>query len=351
MKSIFRITVIVLLIALLAAVLFRKKQNILIESKSNKLELKEIPVEVTTLIKSSPQLKIKSTGIVESLEEIIVVSTVQGPVRSVEVFIGESVKQGDVIAVADDFYATKEYSIASDSYRQLQKEFVRSEELSKEAAVTGQQLEQLKIQLEGANIKQQTLQRRLEDTRIKAPVNGTINHVFVKKGSVLGNGSPVCEIVNPAGLKVTAHIPANNIELLDKNMPVQLSDNSDMLNSFTGTISGIGVKPDRTGLYPLSIQLPSNTTGIKPGMLLNAEIEISSPTRALLIPRNTIKSFDDKRGVFILEKNRAKFCIITTGKKYSEQIEVISGIEEGSMLITNGHQFLEDGDAVKVVKP
>ncbi|HMT30675.1 MAG TPA: hypothetical protein PKD91_15485 [Bacteroidia bacterium] len=65
MKSIFRITVIVLLIALLAAVLFRKKQNILIESKSNKLELKEIPVEVTTLIKSSPQLKIKSTGIVE----------------------------------------------------------------------------------------------------------------------------------------------------------------------------------------------------------------------------------------------------------------------------------------------
>lgn len=349
MKIIFRLAVVLLLIALLASVLLRNKQKISYESESAKQVIKEVPVEVTPVKPELPEISIRTAGMVESSEEIIVVSTVQGTVQSVDVFVGKTVRQGDVIATADDFYALKEYSIAREAYEQMLREYDRSKQLSAESAVSGQQLEQLKIQLDGADTKQQSLKRRLDDTKIKAPVSGTINQVFVKKGGVLGNGSPVCEIVNPSGLKVTAHVTQQDLDLIEKGQPVVLTENSGAGNTLEGVVTGMGVKPDRTGLYPLNISLPAKETGLKPGMFLNAEIRVSGE-KTLLVPWRIIRTIDGIRGVFIAVDSSAVFSKITTGKTYNEYIEVNTGIEEGALLITNGYQFLNAGDRLKIVK-
>jgi membrane fusion protein, multidrug efflux system len=243
----------------------------------------------------------------------------------------------------------KEFAMAQEAYEQLLREYERYRQLSSEAAVTGQQLEQLKIQVDGADAKRQSLQRRLEDTKIKAPVGGIINQVFVKKGGVLGNGSPVCEIVNPSGLKVTAHVSKQELELLKTGQPVTLAENSENGNTSEGVVAGLGVKPDRTGLYPINISLPSKVSGINPGMLLNAEINVS-PDPAIILPWRNIRVIGGERGVFIAVNNRAVFRKIVTGKTYNDVIEVISGVEEGALLITNGYQFLNNDDRLKIVR-
>jgi membrane fusion protein, multidrug efflux system len=350
MKIIFRIAVIVLLVALLVSVLFRNKQKIIVASESAKQVVNEIPVEVTPVIMERPVVIVRSAGIAESSEEVIVISTVQGAVKSVDAVVGKQVKQGDLLVTADDYFAIKEYAIAKEAFDQIQKDYERSRQLSEEDAVTGQQLEQLKIQLDGANTKQLTLQRRLEDTRIKAPVSGTVNQVFVKKGGVLGTGSPVCEIVNPSGLKVTAHVPERDLDLIEKGQPVLLSENSGAGNTSEGVVAGLGVKPDRTGLYPVNIAVINMNGGIKPGMLLNAEISVSAQQAVIVIPGSIIRSIEGVKGVFVSEDNRAVFREIVTGKKYNDKVEVISGIKEGALLVTNGYQFLKKDDHLKIVK-
>jgi len=349
MKLIFRITVVLLLVSLLVSVLMRNKQEILYKSESAKEVIKDIPVEVTAVKMAKPALIIRSAGLVESSEEVIVIATVQGNVTSVNAIVGTSVKQGEIIAAVDDFYALKEYNIANEAYQQIAKDYERSRQLAAESAVTGQQLEQLKIQLDGAEAKKLSLQRRLDDMRIKAPVSGIINQVFVKKGGVLGNGSPVCEIVNPSGLKVTAHISETDLEHVEKGQQVIVSDNTGAGNSRSGVIAGTGVKPDRTGLYPVSIALDAKESGIKPGMLINVEIKtLSEP--AIMIPWRIIRTVSGEKGVFVALNSQAVFKQIVTGNTYNDSIVVISGIEAGQQLVSNGYQFLNNGDRLKIVK-
>src|SRR5688572_413187 len=267
MKLFYRIAVLLLMIAILVSVLMRNKQQISYQSGTAKQSINEIPVEVTPAKMNRPNIVLQTAGMVESTEEIIVVSTVQGAVKTINITVGKVVKENDLLVTVDDYYALKEYTIAREAFDQIQKDYQRALELSNEKAVTGQQLEQLRLQMDAADVKQQSLQRRLDDTRIKAPVSGVINQVFAKKGGMLGNGSPVCEIVNPSGLKITAHVTENDLEFVKEQQTVTLFENSNQDNPITGIVTGVGIKPDRTGQYPLSISLPAKVKGIKPGIL------------------------------------------------------------------------------------
>ena len=65
----------------------------------------------------------------------------------------------------------------------------------------------------------------------------------------------------------------------------------------------------------------------------------------------SVASSDGYNYVFVVQPDRkVRRQMIQTGALQGDQIEVISGLEPGADIVTNGAGFLKDGDLVNVVQ-
>ena len=68
-----------------------------------------------------------------------------------------------------------------------------------------------------------SLEQRLNDYIVKAPVDGTINQLFVSRGNATGLGTPVCEIVGGKSVKIEAKINPEQAKYLHVGLKAILS--------------------------------------------------------------------------------------------------------------------------------
>jgi multidrug efflux pump subunit AcrA (membrane-fusion protein) len=79
-------------------------------------------------------------------------------------------------------------------------------------------------------------------------------------------------------------------------------------------------------------------------------IDYSAPD-AIIVPVNVIQTEGDGDFVLIAEKADAEHAVVrrapvTKGRVYSGQVEVLSGLKPGDMLITTGFQDVNPGESV-----
>ena len=64
------------------------------------------------------------------------------------------------------------------------------------------------------------------------------------------------------------------------------------------------------------------------------------------MPRNAVVDSEGQRGVFLVDGQSAKFQPVTTGLQDNERIEILSGLTEGTRVITTGALALRSGDRI-----
>ncbi len=208
--------------------------------------------------------------------------------------IGEEVKKGDMIVQIDDFYARQEFEMAKKAFEQIQKDYNRYANLAGVDAVTQQQLEQLRLQLEGAQTKMNSLEKRLNDYIIKAPVAGIINQLFVSKGNATGPGTPVCEIIGGTSVKIEAKINPEQAKYLHVGLNAILSSEFGHGENYRAQLSEIGEKAGKFGgIAAIFTLAPDEKKSPKTGSIVNILIEIPGEPK-LLLPRRALTNKNGK---------------------------------------------------------
>jgi multidrug efflux pump subunit AcrA (membrane-fusion protein) len=73
--------------------------------------------------------------------------------------------------------------------------------------------------------------------------------------------------------------------------------------------------------------------------------------KRMRIPESAVVRRGQLTGVFIVdEKNTARFRLIRIGREYGDQVEVISGIKDGTRLVAASSPELTNGAAVEPEK-
>jgi multidrug efflux pump subunit AcrA (membrane-fusion protein) len=75
-----------------------------------------------------------------------------------------------------------------------------------------------------------------------------------------------------------------------------------------------------------------------------------SKTNAIVVPVKAVQKSEEGDYVFVNENGTAKRKAIKIGTTYGGQSEVLSGLQPGEQLITEGATDIEDGDKVKVLQ-
>ena len=349
-KNAFRIIVLLLLIVILTIVLIRNKKAVQFEVENSKTVIDSIPVSIINLQPDSASYMLETVGKVKSADEVYVVSQTPGEIKQVFVKIGEKVGKGDVIVQIDDFYAQQEYEMAKKAHDQIEKDYDRYADLAEVNAVTKQQLEQLRLQLEGAQTKMNSLEKRLNDYIIKAPVAGVINQLFVSKGNVAGPGTPVCEIIGGTSIKIEAKINPEQAGLLQPGLNATMSGDFGHGESYRVRLAEIGEKAGKFGgIAAIFTMAPDEKNSPRSGSVGNIMIEIPVG-RKLLLPRGALTNQDGKTGLFVVHPdNSVEFIPVKYLDFDDNRISLIGNELNNTRIAVEGNYLLKNGDLVKVI--
>ena len=209
----------------------------------------------------------------------------------------------------------------------------------------------MQLNLKNSEAQYITVKKRLGDTSIEAPFNGYINQMFTKKGSMLGPGVPVFEIVNIEGFKMTIKCSEDEIIHVKKGMDVTVRPKSLDNVELAGQVSKVSVSADMAQQYTIEISIAHGSEqDLKGGMVAVAEILGSENFDIIAINKSHIIKKNGTEYVFRVVDQTAVQTEVQTGISINEKIEIIQGLNVGDQIITSGLNLLSDGSKVKILE-
>lgn len=346
---------------IIAAVALLVIGGIYFQLKRNKQQMKNdiaiasrkiaaIPVKAEKAHMAFIDQTITSNGVLEANNQLTVVSETQGKIIHVYKHLGDYVHKGDVIAKVEDETIRAAEMVAEANLKQNERDVKRFERLSKGDAISEHQLEEAKIGLEKAKADYIKAKKALDNTSITAPISGVINKKFITEGKFLAGGMPVCEIVDNHLLKLHVKVDGKDIYDIKKGQNVQVDVPAFPGKDFTGKVTAIAVKADKTMNFDVEITLDNtHKIPLKSGLYAEVNFPVQSK-KVLIIPKESIIGSMVKPQIFVVKNGRAVLTNIVTGLSNNESIQVISGIKEGDQVIYNGQLNLSGNEKVKVIR-
>ena len=304
-------------------------------------------VSVTKITKSSFSHYIDVQAKVDGDENITVNSQVPGAVTKINVSAGATVSKGQVLAEIDNETYLKSLDELRTAREFANTVYLKQKNLWDQKIGTEIQFLQAKNTLESLDKKLITLNQQIEMTKIKSPINGTVDEVYLKLGQMAAPGMPGIRVVNMSKLKIKADIAESYISKVKMGDEVEINF-PDMNQTIKAKLTYVGKVIDALNrTFNVEISLPANSS-LHPNMVAVIKIADYTNTSTFVLPANVVQITDEGTYVFVAENNIAKKRNVVAGKNYKGTIEITEGLNENDPIITTGFQDIVDGQSITV---
>lgn len=288
---------------------------------------------------------------VDADENVNVSSETMGNVIRINVKAGDHIRRGGVIAELDNAVYSKGLDELQSQRDFANTIFQKQQALWNQKIGTEVQFLQAKNNLEAIDRKISTVRQQVDQTRIKSPIDGTVDDVMIKLGQAVTPGIPVARVVNFSRLKIKAEVAEAYISKIKSGDPVQvyLPDVKKTIDTKI-TYSGKAIDAlNRT--FNVEVNMPHDEKNLHPNMVAVLRIADYHNPKAILLPMGVVQTTPEGSYVFVSEvangKTVAKKRMVTTGHDYNGVIEITEGLKPGDNVITTGYQDLSNGQTVK----
>jgi RND family efflux transporter MFP subunit len=348
-KKILTLSAIAVFIILSAGLLINNRAKNIEKAKKITI-LSSFPVYVAKVAYEDINLSLEYNGNVLPNAEVSIASETNGKVVSVGANLGDYVGKGKLLVQLDDRMRLANYKTAKANFEKLKKDLERYESLFAEKSVSENQIEQIRFQYTNAEAQLEIASKQLEETKIVAPFSGFIVAKMVEVGQVVSPGTPLMSIIDIGTVKVRIQVPERDIFKLKEGDVAEIT--SDFLpgEKYIGKIQSVGYKSDEAKTYPVEIAVKNPKNLLKAGMFVRVRIPSAIRGRTLLIPREALVGSSVEPKVYVVENNIAKLRPVVIGNEYGKKLEVVSGLKEGELVVTEGIINLKDGTEVQIVE-
>jgi RND family efflux transporter MFP subunit len=298
---------------------------------------------------------IQVQGSVNTNELINIYPEFSGTVKNIYVKSGDLVKKGQPLIKIDDGGLKEQLSQLEIGFELTKTTFERQQRLWDQNIGSEIKFLETKSMYEAQKQGINQLKKQIKKTIIEAPFSGTIDNIIVKMGEVVYPGrSNLMMLLNLDNLYIESNVPEKYIASISSGNKAII--HFPLLDKTITTIvrqSGSYINPtNRT--FKIEMDINKNNLNIKPN--LNAKVKINdySNENALMVNQNFI-SIDSQNKEYVYkiytnnDKNYVSKTIVKTGKNNGENIELLSGINPGDMIVSEGIRKLVDKSRVKII--
>jgi RND family efflux transporter MFP subunit len=292
---------------------------------------------------------IEIQGKVDADENVTLSAEMGGTVTRINVKEGDEVHKGQVLAETDNkaiMQGMQEIQTQLDLATTL---YQKQKNLWDQKIGTEMQYLQAKTQKEALEKRMATMQEQLDMTRIKSPIEGTVDAVDIKVGQITAPGMPAIRVVNFANMKVVGEVPEAYAGKVKKDNPVTVifPDNKDTLNTKVAFVARVINPLNRTFKVEVVLDDKKGAEGYHPNMISIVKIADYTNEKAIVIPVSLIQKTESGDFVFVEKNGKAARKQVKYDHVYNGKAEITSGLEVNDKLIVSGYQDLDEGELVK----
>lgn len=285
-----------------------------------------------------------------------------GQVRAIYIKRGDRVKKGQLILQLDNSLIKQSAAAAAQNIETLKSQAALAKSVYEKQKNLWEQnigseiqlmtaktnADALASQLKAASEQLGMVRDQLAYTSIYSDVDGIAEEVNVKVGELfMGPGQ--IKIVNTTKLKLTAEVPENYAGKVKVGTELTLTF-PDIQKTISNKISVLGnvINPLSRSFF-IESKLPVDNN-FRPNLLAQVKIKDYEKKNAISIPVNLLQNDEKGKFVFVAVTEAGKLVarkkMVTTGEFYGNNIEVLSGLAAGEILITEGFQSIYDGQLI-----
>ncbi|MEI7981910.1 MAG: efflux RND transporter periplasmic adaptor subunit [Bacteroidota bacterium] len=339
-------SVVVILIIVLLFVFGRKK-----EGTGKQETLSNVPVTIEKVRKQTLANLVSLVGLIDPNSDVEIIPEAQGMIVKVNFKVGDQVRKGAVLVEINDLVIQSDLARQEINYFKSKRDFERNKTLYEQNSISASQLDISRLDMQAAENDLTRAKKALDDTKVKAPINGTINSKKIYEGSYIQQNAPIGNIVDISTLKVKVSISEKDAFVLHAGDSVEVTTDVYPGHRFLGHVDNIASKADEAHTYPVEIHLPNDPAfPLKGGMFGRINFTSITSRDAIAISRDALIGSVKDAQVFVIRGDIAFLRNITIGRESGQLLEVLNGLEEGEMVVTSGQNNLSDNIRVVIVK-
>ncbi|MBQ7901916.1 MAG: efflux RND transporter periplasmic adaptor subunit [Clostridia bacterium] len=204
-------------------------------------------------------------------------------------------------------------------------------------------VEQAKAAVEQAKAAMDIAANNVANCTVTSPISGYIASKNVQIGQTASQGMEAFSIKNTNSLEVEINVTEAVISHINIGSQAKINIKAAELENLTGTVTVAGeAKNDATGMFTVKISIPNSNDKVKVGMIADVLIATDTANNVLTIPQNSLLQSGDEYYVYVAQGETAVKKVVTTGISDENNIQILSGLAEGELVITDGKEFLSE---------
>jgi HlyD family secretion protein len=216
--------------------------------------------------------------------------------------------------------------------------------------VEAQQLKSVTGQLSAAKGKYLNAQAQLSYSEIRSPIDGVITDRPLYQGELAAANQPILTVMNTSKLTAKTHIAqAEAVELkIGDTAELRVPGVDDPIKGKVNLISP-ALDPGSTTIE-VWIEVGKPGSALKPGMSVAVDAVAKSAKDALVVPTAAVFKSPEGEDYLMLAgaDGKAHQASVKVGIRNKDFAEIISGVKEGSSVITVGGYALPDNTKITV---
>lgn len=269
-------------------------------------------------------LTVSANGVVQPINRVELRSKAGGIITELRFVEGQEVKKGELLISVDRTIALNDYEqaradieLARASVAQQENSVNRARELFAKGLMSQQELDQANVeyvraksQLVKANAALSSAEDRLEDTRIKAPIDGTILSKSVEQGQIIasatsnvGGGTLLATLADMNEVYVEANVDEvdiGNVRVGQAATVVADAYPDERVRGEVVRIAPLGKTQQNVTTFSVLVLVRNVSGRLKAGMSTTVDVEIFRRQGVLLVPMEALKDPQTEEGKELL---------------------------------------------------
>ncbi len=309
-------------------------------------------VQTTKVSRREFSDRVEALGTVRALEAIDLTSSVTDRIAEMFFEDGDSAKKGDLLVRLEDAAERAAFEAARSTLTEQEREIERLRGLVANGAVSQVRLQEYETQQEIAARRVEEAQAQIDDRNIRAPFDGVLGFRRVSPGALVEPGDLIAtfDVLDPIKLDFT--VPETFLSSLENGLQIVANTEAYPDEDFSGKVVQLDTRVNPvTRSITARAEIPNADKRLRPGMLMTTVLE-NNPKNSVSVPERSLVSVQSTHFVFVLDETVSPPTVTRTpvvlGRRQPGYIEILEGIEDGAVVVTDGLIGLVDGAGVKV---
>ncbi len=333
------------------------------------------PPESVTSVKvaaSTWQSRRAAIGSLVAVHDVVLGAELPGLIREVAFDSGKTVKRGAVLVKLDTTNEEAQLAAAVADAELAKITAERARALRKGGANTQVELDAAEARAKQTQASVSNIQATITKKTIRAPFDGRVAMKQVERGQVVSPGTPIATLQSVDPIYAEFSLPQQALADLKTGQTATMRVDSFPGKTWQGAVSTVNSEIDSSTRNIRVRALFPNKEGIlRPGLFVNVDVNASDQHQVLVVPATAVVYAPYGDSVFVLDTKAdaekkadehqpaqpsqptqprmvAQPRFVRLGERRGDLVAVVSGLNEGETVVSNGAFKLRKGMAVIV---